>query len=176
MNEVERPEHGVSQSCVEVQENLALRGKGLLPGPAETQLEQHLLECSPCADEAALLSRLSLAIAEPPSDLGVRILARALRESKGADIPTIPQPQAGGAFRGWRSWAAAAAILLAVFTGMSGPGWFFGAGSVADELNPLAFVDPDLDAWAEDWFVAGAPVLEGLSDETLHLLALEMTP
>lgn len=165
------------EGCVRVQENLGLRGKGILTPHEEEQVEEHLAVCPPCADEALFVRQLERAIPAPPMDLGMRILAKAIQGSRTNTQDARPPSGRWGRTSHWRQWAAAAAILLAVIAGATGRGWVDGGLSQGiGEVDPLAFVDPDLDAWAEDWFVAGAPVLEGLSDETLYLLALEMTP
>jgi anti-sigma factor RsiW len=173
MTESGLPWHDVPDVCAQVQENLGLRGQHVLPESVEAAIEAHLLECTSCEVESAFVARLSAAKADPPGDLGMRILARALRESREAEAARTRIP---ARFGPWRSWAAAAAVVLAVFTGLNAGRWMAGIDAALDDLHPLAFVDPDLDAWAEHWFVAGAAVLEGVSDETLYQLALEMTP
>jgi hypothetical protein len=107
---------------------------------------------------------------EPPADLGIKILAELL--PGGSDELSIRRGKWFGG--GWGGAIAVASILLAFVTGFGGGRLIPWAHSVPTP-DPLAFVDPELDSWAEDWFVAGAPVLEALSDEVLNLLALEMT-
>jgi hypothetical protein len=147
-------------------------------------LAAHLEGCLACADEARFLQSLDEARPEPPPALAARIVARALSEEAvlGTDLPRRLDRVAASRFafrrpapglRGWTSPAAAAAVLvLAVGIGLVSRGV-----STPTEDGFLAYMEETADGWwGADWFVAGAPYLEGVSDETLAILAAEVRP
>ena len=159
-----------SSLCLRVQEHLPLLGEETLSRDEEVRLHEHLKTCPTCRRDHEFVLRLRLAMPEPPADLGIKILAELL--PGGSDELSIRRGKWFGG--GWGATVAFASIVLAFVTGFGGGRLVPWAQSAAAP-DPLAFVDPEVDSWAEDWFVAGAPVLEALSDEVLNLLALEMT-
>lgn len=169
-----------TDACLRFQEDLPLLGEGMLVTEEERALRSHLEGCAACQSEAAALQTLKLAMPQPPGDLGLKILAGLVSPTSsaaGIDEPglVIPFVRKRQIPAGWGTAALAASLILAFIAGIGG-GRFLPSDAAPGALDPLAFVDPDLDGWAEEWFVAGAPLLEALSDETLYLLAMEMNP
>jgi len=153
-----------------------------LPDPES--LEAHLAACPDCAAEQRFLERLVLARPTPPADLAARVVARALLPSvetgeagkplEPGVIPFRRPERAPAPTRWWTSPAAAAAVVVLaaglglVTRGMApGPD---GNGTLA------AFDATSAGWWAEEWMVAGAPHLDGVSDEMLALLAAGIEP
>jgi hypothetical protein len=141
--------------CTEALERLSLRPD--VDGTADPVLARHLAICPPCADEAAFMARVARVRAEPPAGMVEAILART-----GGRYP---------GFGWWSSSVAAAAVLILAL----------GAGLISQQLpsadGPFpfeTFLAQDLDEWeGDDWYVAGAPVLEGLPDQMLLALLQE---
>jgi hypothetical protein len=166
--------------CLRVQEDLLLLEEGILVAEEESALRSHLLGCTDCQRAATALAALKAAMPTPPGDLGLKILAGLLSSTEqpaGLHEPDTagPRPHHRWLPSGWGVAALAASLLLAFIAGI-GSGHVWPSDTAMAGLDPLAFVDPDLDGWAEEWLVAGAPVLEALSDETLYLLAMELDP
>ena len=194
MNEAEggsRQGTGASPACDEVREQLPLllarrsaaSGRPSVPGP-DAPVQAHLDTCPACAEEVRFLEQLVRARPDPPTDLAARVVARALlptsatseapASSGSAVIPFRPRSHRPSPSRWWTSPAAAAAVVVLAA----------GLGLVARELTTgvdgsrtlAAFDASSADWWAEEWLVAGAPYLEGISDETLVLLAAGIEP
>ncbi len=167
-----------SEACESVREVLPLRA-GSYPqvdAAAHDAVSRHLAACPECAGEYAFLLRLQAARPVPPPGLGLRIVARALREAP-AESGVIPISTAARRknqpARWWTSPAAAAAVVvLALGAGLVSQG-------MQGEQDPgiVALLGAATDSWlGEDWFVAGAPLFDGVSDEALALLAMELEP
>ena len=128
--------------------------------PRDQALAHHLATCVDCAREAAFIARLARARPEPPSELLTAILLTARR------VPT---------HSGWWSGSVAAAAVLILSLGV---------GLISHQANPPRSFGP-LDAlvmnegmadWEDDeWYVAGAPVLEALPEQMLLALLQEDT-
>jgi hypothetical protein len=128
--------------------------------PRDGALAHHLATCADCAREVAFMARLAGARPEPPSELLPAILVRTRR---------IPTPS------GWWSGSMAAAAVLVLSLGV---------GLISHQADPPPSFSP-LDAlvmneglgdWEDDeWYVAGAPVLEALPDQMLLALLQEET-
>ncbi len=131
----------------------------------ESRVAAHLSACASCAAEAALLRSLLATRPEAPADLAPRLSA-ALRAQ-------TPAP----AHRSRRlrpAWALPAAAVLVLAIGTSVLRNRVAPTDADSALGEVAVVD-DAGVWiAEDGMVAGAPVLEDLSDEALAALLEEM--
>jgi anti-sigma factor RsiW len=151
-------------------------GGALSPTDARA-VELHLGGCEACAEERSFAGSLRRAMPHPPADLAARIVARALMDPEGIRRDGALVGSISAAPRRRLSWrviapvSAAAMILLAL-----GIGWNLGVQS--DENGSLAWADAfdiPTESWGvEDWYVAGAPYLDGISDETLSLLMQEV--
>lgn len=127
--------------------------------PLGERIERHLGLCRSCASDVRFMQRLFRARPQPPSGLTGRVLDRV--ESGTRYL-----------FEGWRSGslAAAAVLLLALGAGLATQA--SNLESPASEWE-LAIDDESLGWASEDWLVAGAPHLAGVSDETLLALLNE---
>lgn len=184
-----------STLCAQVLEVLPLRirepGRALYPleggggALAADALAAHLLTCPSCAADAEFLATLDAARPEPPEGLAARIVARVLTEEGGVvHLPdaehakVIPFPPATrrrgpAGVRWWASTSAAAAVLVTAL----GVGLVSRGTTAPQEDGFLAYLEETAEGWwGSDWFVAGAPYLEGVSDETLAVLAAEIQP
>lgn len=139
----------------------------------------HLEACASCAAEHRFLRVAMASRPEPPHDLGLRILTRAL--TQGVAVPlrpgTVPARASSPSPRRFLSWSGtAAAAVLVLALGLS----LVARGTVGtDEGEPAllaALEDGSYGWWGDEWMVAGAPYLEGLSDETLLVLAGGIAP
>jgi anti-sigma factor RsiW len=187
MNDARKDMVGVPD-CEDVREQLPLRVAGVYRDGdatgAAAGLEAHLADCPDCADELAFLQMLGDARPSPPANLAVRVVTRALGSrphetwnTSGEDGSVLPF-RAPRRTPGWGHWwanpaAAAAVLVLAVGMGLVARGGAPGtdAGAVLAAFDAQA-----AEMWAEDWLVAGAPYLDGVSDETLALLAAGIDP
>jgi hypothetical protein len=187
MNDARKDMNGIP-GCDEVREHLPLRVAGAFrdgaSGAPAPGLDAHLASCEACADELAFLQVLGGARPAPPPDLAVRVVARALGSrqdpaatsgAEGGDVlPFRSSRRTPPWSRWWANPAAAAAVLvLAVGMGLVARGGAPGT----DAMPTLAAFDAQAaEMWAEDWLVAGAPYLDGVSDETLALLVAGIDP
>ena len=128
--------------------------------PADAALvEAHLGGCPECGDEAALLRLLFAARPAAPAELERRIEGSTRRARRGAYHP-------------W--WGLAAASVAAVALGIGVMSRDTPAVEEVEVPGIVAEVE-ETSLWvADDGLVAGAPALEGLSDEALLLLLDEM--
>ncbi|TVP49475.1 MAG: zf-HC2 domain-containing protein [Gemmatimonadales bacterium] len=174
--------------CERVREHLPLRLSGVHPSGAsevpDADLDAHLADCAECTDELAFLELLSASRPSPPAHLAARVVARALGSRPlasgpaGVDDPDVVPFRASRRAPQWSRWwanpaAAAAVLVLAVGMGLVARGGTPGqdGGTVL-----AAFDAQSAELWAEDWLVAGAPYLDGVSDETLALLVAGIDP
>lgn len=161
-------------------ERLADVASGRANAAERARVEEHVRDCADCADESALLTGLAAHRPRLSADLAARIGA-GVREGLRADASQARPP--AGARRGWGAWlsgrrvpawalAAAAVVVLAL-----------GTPSMVQRMRtPEIYVEEaqmELDSestlWvSDDPLVAGAPVLDGLSDEQLSQLLEEM--
>jgi predicted anti-sigma-YlaC factor YlaD len=145
--------------CERVRENLPGFVGGRL-APADAALvEAHLSECSECGDEAALVRLLFDARPAAPAGLSRRIEGSTRMSSRRAYHP-------------W--WGVAAASVAALALGI---GVISRDVPAADDVEVPGIVAGvgETSIWVvDDGLVAGAPALEGLSDEALLLLLDEL--
>jgi hypothetical protein len=160
----------------------------LLPDWVANALEQsaaesvrlHVLACEQCRSESETLRALLRARPVPPEHLAARI-QQALR----ADRPAIPPAGSGDAqdgrspgFFGWlgsgpAGLAAAAVVVLALGTAVIWPQVRDRVQAPGPEASPVSSML--LDSWSgDDGIIAGAPVLEELTDEQLLTLLEEL--
>lgn len=143
--------------CGQILDLASLRPAGRLSEHEATQVEEHLQRCTICHDEVRFMDRVHEARVRVPFGLSERIMA-GIRSDRGSRTRR-PAPW-------WSAPAAAAAVLVLAFssgvlvqsTTSLGAGW-----------DALAGGDPFMES-SEDWYVAGAPLLDGVSDETLMAL------
>lgn len=147
------------ERCEMIRESLPDFVGGRLPPADATPVQAHLSGCEDCREEAALLGLLFSARPAAPAELPRRIEGSA----RGARSRV---------YHPW--WGVAAASVAAVALGI---------GVVSRDTPPAEDVEvPGIVAgvgeasiWvADDGLVAGAPALEGLSDEALLMLLEEM--
>ncbi len=143
-------------------------------GPSPSAVVAHLDSCAPCAAEHRFLAVAVGTRPHPPHDLGLRILTRALAEGvatplrAGPASPTV-HARAPQRFLSWSGTAAAAVLVLAFGIGLVARGT--GGTGDGEPVLLAALEDGSYGWWGDEWMVAGAPYLEGLSDETLVILA-----
>ena len=145
--------------CEIVRERLPDFVGGRLAPSDAVEVQAHLGECTECRDEAALVGLLYAARPAAPATLARRIegAARAPR---------------GRAYHPW--WGVAAASVAAVALGIGVMSREGPAPEDAEVPGIVAGVG-EASLWvADDGLVAGAPALEGLSDEALLQLLEEM--
>lgn len=145
--------------CDTIRELLPDYVGGRLPAPDSASVEAHLGACPDCRDEVALLRLLFTARPTAPPELAWRI---------------------GSAARGMRTrgrhpwWGVAAASVAAVALGI---GVISRQAPQVEEVEVpeiVVGVEGTSLGVADDGLVAGAPALEGLSDDALQLLLDEM--
>ena len=160
--------------CRKASELLPDRAAGTLqPGTAEW-LDAHLAACPRCAAELALVQRLHAGAATPPIDLAHRV-REALRHPEA--IPALRPARTGwlAAARTHRAvvgLATAATLVLAAAGGLlyqrTRPPVDAEIEIIWEGLGP-----EQLPTWVtDDGLVAGAPVLEDLSDISDEDLAI----
>jgi predicted anti-sigma-YlaC factor YlaD len=145
--------------CEIVRERLPDFVGGRLAPSDAVEVQAHLGECTECRDEAALVGLLYAARPAAPAVLAPRIegAARAPR---------------GRAYHPW--WGVAAASVAAVALGIGVMSREGPAPEDAEVPGIVAGVG-EASLWvADDGLVAGAPALEGLSDEALLQLLEEL--
>jgi anti-sigma factor RsiW len=149
----------VTRDCEAVRERIPGFVAGRLSATEAVNVEGHLAACADCAAEADLVGLLRMARPEPPERLAPRIREDTrLRPARGT--------------RPW--WGLAAAAVAAVALGIA----VVADGHPGLGVDVPAFVaaTEDMELWlGDDGLIAGAPALDGLSDEALIKLLEEMT-
>lgn len=156
-------------TCDRIQELLPLRVAGLPTGLKATLVDRHLSECGDCAGEARFIDRIRASRPEAPDGLADGVLLQlALEDASQADSRVLPFPRIRSSRRFAVGWglSVAAVFILALGIGVLWSG---------DDPGPaqalIASLVPEEDApEPEGWLVAGAPVLDALSDEVLFTL------
>lgn len=129
-------------------------------GYLDRALAHHLASCAECASDVAFMARLARARPDPPPDLLLAIVGR----SQQTPLPT-----------GWSSGAVAAAAVLLLSLGMGLISHHSAPPHPLGSLDALV-TDMGTEVWEDDeWYVAGAPVLEALPDQMLLALLEEET-
>jgi anti-sigma factor RsiW len=151
-------------ACADLADRLPDWVAGRLPADQASQVAQHVGACADCAAQAATVHAVLAARAPVPADLAARTLA-ALRAAE-AEPRTLRDRRT----RHWRSWigSAAAVLVLAV-------GTFVLRDGDSGESIEVGSMAVDESVWiADDGIVAGAPVLDELSEDALATLLEEM--
>lgn len=146
---------------------------GRLTEPRAGQVERVVATDEELAAEARFLRRVAAARPEPPADLTERIVQAvhddALISASGARTSAAGRRLVTVGWLARSAVAAAALVVLALGIERWGVP---GAGRAP--LDQLALEDTSSPWVAEDGFVAGAPVLDDLSDEALASLLEEL--
>jgi hypothetical protein len=176
MNEWEGAGDLMPEGCAEVQLVLPEHLSGALSDSERASVASHLSVCVDCAASYSFLQVLRPAAPSPPADLAARIVARALMDPNGLSRD-LPHGGLSTDVRTRLRWggvgrvAAAATVILAL-----GAGWMsLGRSGESAGLAWADAFDIPTESWGmEDWYVAGAPYLDGISDATLAALMEEV--
>lgn len=118
---------------------------------------EHVSGCAECRAELALAQALYASRAEAPPELARRVIV-AVRSRRAGHRP-------------WWGVTAAAVAALALGIGMGSEA----PSTVPGDVPEFAYETEEGEEWlADDGLVAGAPALEGLTDEALVQLLDEM--
>jgi hypothetical protein len=148
----------IPPNCATVKDLLPEFVRGELGDERRRWVVEHVTVCADCQEEVELLQRIR-------SDT-VRVLVGLACDIKGA--LAREQASARRSVR-WRVPAAAAAVALALGTAV-----VWERARSLPEVGPLGR-EPFAVVWpSDDADVAGAPILEGLSDDDLMLLFEEL--
>ena len=156
-----------SMTCQELADRLPDWASGRLDDAESALVVAHVAVCADCSAQASVLGTLFAARPEAPAGLAERI-ARAARVQAHA----VP---GAGTKRAWRrpAWALSAAAVLVLAVGTT---LFLRAPQMLEVASVLGEVPlEESHVWiADDGAVAGAPVLDDLSDEALATLIEEL--
>jgi len=144
--------------CAWVGERLPEWAAHTLPAAETAALDAHLESCASCRADAEIVRLVRASRAPVPETLADRI---------GEGIPW----RRSVASHPWWGLGAAAVAVLAI-----GIGVMSNRGGVADVTVPAyAAADTTGTIWlSDDGLIAGAPALDGLSDQALEELLREM--
>lgn len=144
--------------CDRVREAIPELVAGGLGSDERADVAAHLETCADCQAEAELISLLAASRPEPPTGLSLRI-----QRSVGRRRPMVRHP--------W--WGLAAAAVAAVALGI---GVTSRQGGTDAEVPAYVAGTQTEDLWlTDDGLLAGAPALDGLSDDALEQLLEEIT-
>lgn len=156
--------------CTSVRDDLAPYLQGDLPADSNVRVSEHLTGCAECRGEAAFLETLRSSRPELPVDLAQTVLARLSADATAGRSERVP----GRTFRRRAPtpllWGLPAAAIFVLALGVT---WLWNGGGADSNLYSLAFEAPSSSWGHEEWYVAGAPHLDGLSDEMLRVLMEE---
>ncbi|MBT8337898.1 MAG: zf-HC2 domain-containing protein [Gemmatimonadetes bacterium] len=166
--------------CADIVDRLPVLAAGQVEAAEVDLMRQHLSECASCRDEWTVVELLHEAGPAPvPAGLEARLHA-AVRDVAGQTVGSSVVGGAPGRKR-WRvpSWglAAAAGIVLAVATPVLVERMGDAPVPTIDDVEiEIALGERLPSPWLDDEedVVAGAAVLDGLSDEALERLLEEM--
>ncbi len=144
--------------CEGAREAIPAYVAGGLSPTARTELSAHLDTCAECREEAELVALLSASRPEAPPALSGRIQSALERRGR-----TVLRP--------WWGLAAAAVAALALGIGVTSRQ----QGSSVEVPAYVAGVDEEGLWLSDDGLIAGAPALDGLSDDALEQLLAEMS-
>jgi anti-sigma factor RsiW len=166
--------------CSGVRDLLPERILGVLPPELATPMEEHLSNCSECSREESLLRTVFTSRPEVPPTLAPRIQSRLREEMAMGHRPeAVRRPASilsGFSLRprapAWVLSAAAVAVLslgiAVVWNGEDLP-------EVGQDPVQVKTEEPIPESWLwDDGIVAGAPVLDGFSDQELEALIKEL--
>jgi len=149
--------------CAELADRLPDWVAGRLPSAPATEVAEHVGACAECAAQVDTLRALLAARPSAPADLAARTRA-ALRAAESVRLPSARGP------RRWTAWATSAAAVLVLVVGT-----FALREGDPMQTTPLGDSAGEESFWiADDGIVAGAPVLDDLSEDALATLLEEM--
>ena len=148
----------IPPNCATVKDLLPDFVRGELTDEVRRGTTQHITVCADCREEVELLQRIGSDTVRVPAGLACDIKDALAREHASARRSVR-----------WRVPAAAAAVALALGTAV-----VWERVRSLPEVGPLGR-EPFAVVWpSDDADVAGAPILEGLSDDDLMLLLEEL--
>lgn len=153
-------------TCQELADRLPDWAAGRLAEDEAARVAAHVDGCADCSAQASVLGALFVSRPQAPAGLGERITLAARAQAR-----SMPR----GERRPWRrpAWALSAAAVLVLAVGttlLRQPSQPTTTASVLGEV-----VLDESQVWiADDGMVAGAPVLDDLSDEALATLVEEL--
>lgn len=164
-------------TCAEIRDRIPEFVAGRYGGATTARFVEHLRGCDVCSTEVDLIRALHADRPEVPAALEARVrdaVSRALAED-AASRPTVVPLSRSLRRSPIPSWALGMAAILALAIGtplvvdrMQEAGRVDAAGQVVEEMSIASL-------WSgEDGLVAGAPMLDDLSDEALMALLEEM--
>lgn len=160
-------------ACETVLDRLPDRVADRLSPAERARVDEHLERCDECRDQARFLATLAALPPRTPPGLEERILGAVDREFGASAAPAAsPAPGSPVRRRPWTipAWGWAAAAVLALFLGRD-----LVPGGEEPEPAPeaVALTGADYAVLPAGDIVAGAPVLDGLSEEDLNQLLEE---
>lgn len=153
----------MNTTCESIRDQLPDLAAGRLAPGEGAAAESHLEGCADCQEEFRMLALLAQAPPPVPGDLEAKI--------RGAAAGGVSPVAAPGRGRRWfgPTWGLAAAAVMALLLGRT----LVDTGD--DGSGELLLAGGDLPVLLEDdGVVAGAPMLDGLSEEDLLALLDEM--
>lgn len=153
----------MNETCAEVLGRLPDLARGALGREEESAIEAHIAACSDCASEAEFVRLLGSTRPEPPSGL-----LGDIEEALDKELSSRPAHRLRRRAAPW-TWSAAAALVMALGTGLVWQQIRMGPAVTTQAMEPVP------DSWlTDDAVVAGALVLDDLSDEDLSALLEEV--
>ena len=154
-----------SIACAEVADRLPDWVAGRLSLREAAGVTEHVAGCEECARDATAIRTLLAGRPQAPADLAARMSA-ALRAEDALRGSRAPAPT-----RRPRGWVVSAAAVLVLAVGT----YVLGGGEPTETAGLGQLPVDEGSVWmAEDGVVAGAPVLDDLSEDALATLLEEM--
>lgn len=170
----------MTMTCEIIQDQLADYAAGRVDDEARAVIESHLVHCGACQEELDTLALLVQATPAAPRGFEARVQAAVQGVLADADAGTeateATASENGSAVvpisrrRAWfgPTWGLAAAAVMALLIGRS----LVDTGEEPG-LGEVALGYEDVPVLIDEGMIAGAPALDGLSDEDLALLLEE---
>ena len=166
--------------CNGVRDLLPERILGVLAPELAAPVEEHLSNCPECSREEGFLRTVLTSRPEVPSTLAPRIQARLREEMAIGQRPKAIREPAG--ILSWLSlrprapaWALSAAAVAVLSLGIAVVWNGEDLPEVGQDPIQVVTEEPIPEAWLwDDGIVAGAPVLDGFSDQELEALIKEL--